>query len=176
MYGGRQAIEAYDGRLLPFNANGALIGYRINTGTPSYISYAGGSFFDGSLDSWTYATTVPLKPTVHFSLEVDGNKYFTRVPNEFNVSQWLQRATLDWQISHDAALDLGVRRIVGGSLPNAFAPPNFAYVNATNLSAAFHLLTLRNEFYVVYGDPNALTSSHAVYLKWIRYVGAPKGT
>ena len=157
VYGGRQAIEAYDGGLLPFNANGALIGYRIDTGTPSYISYAGGSFFDGSLDSWTYATTVPLKPTVHFSLEVDGNKYFTRVPNEFNVSQWLQRATLDWQISHDAALDLGVRRIVGGSLPNAFAPPNFAYVNATNLSAAFHLLTLRNEFYVVYGDPNALT-------------------
>jgi hypothetical protein len=176
VYGGRQAIKAYDGRFLPFNANGALVGYRLNTGTPSYISYAGGSFFDGSLDSWTYATTVPLKPTVHLSLEMDENKYFTTDPHESGVSQWLQRATLDWQISHDASIDLGVRRIIGGSLPNAFAPPNFAYVNATNFSAAFHLLTLRNEFYVVYGDPNALASTHAVYLKWIRYVGAPKGT
>jgi hypothetical protein len=176
VYGGHQAIEAYDGRLLPFNANGALVGYRINTGTPSYVSYAGGSFFDGSLGSWTYATTVPLKPTVHLSLEADENKYFTRAARESSVSQWLERVTLDWQISHDAAFDLGVRRIIGGALPNAFAPPTFAYANATNVSAAFHLLSRQNEFYVVYGDPNAVTSTHAVYFKWIHYVGAPKGT
>lgn len=49
-------------------------------------------------------------------------------------------------------------------------------MNEMNLTAAFHFLALRNEFYVVYGDPSQLSTLHALFFKWIRYVGAPKGT
>jgi len=35
---------------------------------------------------------------------------------------------------------------------------------------------LHNEFYLVYGDPNSLATTPALFLKWIRYIGAPKGT
>ena|SRR5579884_1796141 len=70
------------------------------------------------------------------------------------------------------------------AVPPRVAPSGFGYVptvdtqpfDATNLTAAFHFLALRNEFYVVYGDPSRLSTLHALYLKWIRYIGAPKGT
>ena len=66
-------------------------------------------------------------------------------------------------LSKDASFDVGARRITGGFLPNAFPPPPFAHVNAGNVSMAFRFLSRSNEFYFV-------------YVKWIRYVGAPKGT
>ena len=50
------------------------------------------------------------------------------------------------------------------------------YVDASNLSFAYHFLAARNEFYVVYGDPNNLYTLPALYFKWIRYIGAEKGT
>jgi hypothetical protein len=37
-------------------------------------------------------------------------------------------------------------------------------------------LAARNEFYLAYGDPNTLNTAPAVLLKWIRYIGAEKGT
>ena len=42
-------------------------------------------------------------------------------------------------------------------------------------AVAFHYLRRSNEFYFVYGDPNSLSTTPALFLKWIRYVGAPKG-
>ena len=49
-------------------------------------------------------------------------------------------------------------------------------MNASNVTVAFHLLAAKNEFYIVYGDPNSLATTPALFLKWIRYVGAQKGT
>jgi hypothetical protein len=49
-------------------------------------------------------------------------------------------------------------------------------VNAGNVTAAFHFLTAKNEFYVVYGNANNLYTESSLFLKWIRYIGAPKGT
>ena len=89
---------------------------------------------------------------------------------------WLERASLDYQLSKDASFDVGARRIIGGFLPNSFQLPPFGQVNAGNVSLAFHYLSRSNEFYVVYGDPNSLSTTPALFLKWIRYVGAPKGT
>jgi hypothetical protein len=91
----------------------------------------------------------------------------------------LERAALDWQLNRKEALDIGVRRIAG-----IFAPPGFGSAptvgmpatNAMNITAAFHFLVGRNEAYVVYGDPNRLNTEHALFVKWIRYIGTSNGT
>jgi len=49
-------------------------------------------------------------------------------------------------------------------------------VSAGNVSLAFHFLAAHNEFYVVYGDPNSLATTPALFVKLIRYIGAEKGT
>ncbi|HEY5340841.1 MAG TPA: hypothetical protein VIK27_07435, partial [Candidatus Aquilonibacter sp.] len=49
-------------------------------------------------------------------------------------------------------------------------------VDAGNVSLAFHFLAARNEFYVVYGNANNLSTEPALFFKWTRYVGAEKGT
>jgi hypothetical protein len=113
---------------------------------------------------------------LNLHLEDDEDNYLSTYPGEIGGAQWLERASLDWQISHDASFDVGVRRIIGRNLPNAIEPPTFQYVDASNVSLAFHFLAAKNEFYFVYGDPNSLATTPALYLKWIRYIGAPKGT
>ena len=103
--------------------------------------------------------------------------------------QWLERAGVDWQINRFSSFDAGVRRIIGPNLPN---PPtagrqqpavcfNNPYnpgcpVNASNVTLAYHFLTAKNEFYVVYGDANNLSTEPALFLKRICYIGAEKGT
>ncbi len=126
------------------------------------------------------------------SLEADENAYASSLAVEPEAVQWLERASLDWQFSREASVDFGMRRIIGRNLPNAFQPPDlptpsaplgvvngfapFDYVDAGNVSFAFHFLAAKNEFYVVYGDPNSLATTPALFLKWIRYIGAEKGT
>ncbi len=134
-----------------------------------------------------------MAPRVHLGLEADRTWY---APSAFAVAkwgesgapEWLEKATLDWQFSHIASLDLGARRIVGMVLPNAFQPPEFGLrtscasatagtiIDCTNLSAGFHLLVARQELYVVYGDPSLLQTKPAFIVKWIQYLGAEKGT
>jgi len=200
--------------LLPFNSNGFFLGYKTQTSTPSSLQYSGGTYFHGHLNSWSYTTTLPIRPKVHLTLEADRNAYapqlawqpaWQRVMGlEPDATQWLERASLDWQISRYSSLDLGLRRIVGRNIPNAFQFPDlpapapgkpcssigngpgnaptqscfspFDFINTGNVSVAFHFLAAHNEFYLVYGDPNSLSTYPALYLKWIRYIGAEKGT
>ncbi len=188
-----------DDEYLPFDSNGISLGYRQNTLTPSLVQYLGGPYYHGSLDSWSYSTTLPVARTVHLGIELDENFYApSDASTEPSAKQWLERASIDWQFSRSSSFDLGVRRIIGRTIPNAYEPPDlpgtasysniigyvypnqyslpFQYVNVTNLSAAFHLLLGRNEIYVVYGDPSGLATTPTLYLKWIRYIGADKGT
>lgn len=191
--------------LLPFNANGFFLGYKTQTSTPSGITYSAGTYFHGRLTSWSYTTTIPLRRGVNLSLEADSNQYAPvaawqpqwqkEIGLEPAAMQWLERASIDWQFNRNASFDVGVRRIIGRNIPNAYqfpdlpAPPAqapcsnvtqcgapFDYVNAGNVSFALHFLAAHNEFYVVYGNPNSLSTYPALYLKWIRYVGAEKGT
>jgi hypothetical protein len=107
--------------------------------------------------------------------------------------QLLEHASFDWQFNRNASFDVGVRRIIGRNLPNAFQPPDvasapppffglvngplpFDYVNASNVSFAFHFLRAQNEFYFAYGNPNNLTTNPGLIFKWIRYIGAEKGS
>ncbi len=127
-------------------------------------------------------------------MEADENSY---APGGFYASrepfvrQWLERASLDWQFNRYSSFDLGARRITGRNLPDAYQPPDlptplacrapnpynpFDCVDAGNVSAAFHFLAAHNEWYVVYGNPNDLSTLPAFYVKWIRYIGADKGT
>jgi hypothetical protein len=194
-YLGSTGIRVFNGEFLPFQSNGAMIGYRMSTATPTYVSYSGGNYYHGSLNSWVYLTTLPVMKKVHLSLETDENQYGTSYPGEITTRQWLERAGLDWQFNRFASFDVGVRRIIGPNVPNSFQPLVYepvlinspsvcsvnpynpgCYVNASNVTLAFHFLTAKNEFYVVYGDSNNLSTEPALFLKWIRYIGAEKGT
>lgn len=194
VFGGYGKNETALGEYLPFNQNGAFIGYKTQTSTPSSVMFAAGSYYHGSLASWSYLTTRPLTRSLKLSLELDENTYTpggTYTAIEPSARQWLERASIDWQFSRYASFDFGSRRIIGRNLPNAFQPrdlPNpvacggvntyvpFDCVSAGNVSAAFHFLAAHNEWYVVYGNPNQLSTLPALYVKWIRYIGAEKGT
>lgn len=170
------AVRIEHGEFLPFDGNGVLVGYRYSTATPTYVQYSGGPYYHGKLDAWSYVTTLGVAPSVHLRLESDEDNYLTAYPGEARTVLWLDRATFDWQVSRQASLDLGVRKLVGAPLPGAFGFVNQPPLGAGNFTAAFHLLQQKNEYYFVYGDPNSLSTKPALYLKWIRYVGAPKGT
>jgi hypothetical protein len=194
VFGGYGKNETVQGEYLPFNQNGFFVGYKTQTTTPSSITYESGPYYHGSLTSWSYITTRPLMRSLKLSLEADENTYApggTYVGVEPIARQWLERASIDWQFSRFASFDFGARRIVGRNLPNAFQVPDlpnpiacggqntytpFDCVKADNLSAAFHFLAAHNEWYVVYGNPNDLSTMPAFYVKWIRYFGAEKGT
>ena len=165
-----------DGEFLPFFNNSVYLGYKVNTNTPSYVQYTGGPYYHGTLDAWSYVSTLPVAPKVHLRLEADENNYLTSYPGEVGGAQWLERAGIDWQLSRNASFDVGVRKITGPNLPNSYAVPDFTPVNAGNFTAAFHFLAAANEFYFVYGNPNSTSTTPALYLKWIRYIGAQKGT
>ncbi len=174
VYAGSQGIEIFNGEFLPFNGNGAALLFRSQTSTPTAIVYSAGPYYHGRLISWTYNTTIPIAKRLNLALEDDENFYSSRT--EPAAKQWLERASLDWQFSRDASFDIGARRIIGRNLPDAFEPPQFALISAGNISAAFHFLAAQNEFYVVYGSPNSLATTPALIFKWIRYIGAEKGT
>lgn len=179
IFGGYAKNETFDGQYLPFNQNGLYAGYKTQTATPTSIMYMGGPYYHGSLSSWSYLTTRPLMRDLKLSLEVDENSYApggTYAALEPAARQWLERASIDWQFNRFASFDVGARRILGRNLPNAFEAPTFEFVNAGNVSAAFHFLAAHNEWYVVYGNPNNLSTLPAFYVKWIRYIGAEKGT
>ena len=169
-------VQVADREFLPFDGDAVYLGYKVNTTTPTYVRHTWGNYYHGTLDANNFVTVRPLRKRLNLTLEADQNTYHTRYPGETSATQWLERASLDWQITRDASFDVGARRILGANLPNSFALPPFATVNAGNVSVAFHLLNRRNEFYIVYGDPNSLSTTPALFVKWIRYVGAPKGT
>jgi len=175
VFTGSSDVLATSNQLLPFNANGVYLGFKAATTTPTFVQHLGGAYYHGKLDNWTYLTTQPLARDVHVTFETDENQYSTEFVGEQSGRQWLQRATLDWQLTRNASFDIGARRLIGPNLPVSFAPPDFTPLDAANVSVAFHFLTAKNEFYAVYGDPNSLATKPALFLKWIRYIGAEKG-
>ncbi len=163
--------------LLPFTQNTLSLGYKTATATPTNVAYQFGRFSKGELQAVLASTTIPVARRVNLTLEDDRTTY---TPDDAAggvfTNQWLERASLDFQFTRDASFDLGARRIIGISAPTGIAPPSTIPLDASNLTAAFHYLTARNEFYLVYGDPNSLATTPALFLKWILYLGAPKGT
>jgi hypothetical protein len=160
---------------LPYNSSGLWLGYAQSTSHPSQIMYMTGRYYHGTLSSWTRSVTIPFTNKAALVLEGDDTIYASSVTAEPNAKQWLERASINYQVNHALSFDVGARKIIGFSQPFAFSPtPSF--VNATNLSAAIHYFRGNNELYIVYGDPNQLSTVPALFIKLIRYVGAGKGT
>ncbi len=195
-------VRTQGGEFLPFDGNSVTLGYHMSTDTqsgnsgtlvgnaPTYVQYTGGPYYHGELDAWSYVATLPIATRIHIGVEADEDRYGTKYSGEETTAQWLERASLDFQMSHDAQLDIGVRRLIGANLPVFYAPLTESasgacltnpylpgcVLDATNVSIAFHFLASHNEFYLAYGMPNSLATTPAVLLKWIRYIGAEKGT
>ncbi len=171
-------VRTFANEILPFNGSGILVGYKYKTSTPTYVSYSGGPFYHGHDFALTYHTTLQIERRTRFSTELSEAFYGTNALGESSARLWLERANLDYQMSRDAQLDVGLRRLVGSSPPTSFAPPSSLVSNACNISAAFHLLARdgRREVYLAYGDPNSISTVQAYYLKLIYYIGASKGT
>ena len=170
-------VLASDGEYLPFNVgNGAFVGYNLNSNYGKGIVYGEGPYYHGHAANWQFFDTMPIRRNLSFSLNLNENRYASNRATEPSFKQWLNSASLNWQFSRDASFSLGARRINGTSLPTSYFAPTFTPIFADNLSAAFHYLHGHNEFYLVYGDPNALTTTPAVFFKWIFYAGAEKGT
>ena len=189
LFGVWNAVRTFANEFLPFDQNGFYVGYRGNTNTPTYVTYSGGNYYHGHLVAWTYLTTLPITRRIHLALETDEDKYLTAYSAELTTNQWLERTSLDWQLSKEFQFDVGVRRIIGGNLPVSYQALTYnttvcatnlyqpgCFVNAGNVSVAAHFLFSRNEFYLVYGNANNLSTEPALFFKWIRYVGAEKGT
>ena len=177
-YYSESAVRTFANQLLPFDGSGFIAGYKFSTATPTYIQYQGGPYYHGNLDAWTYLTTLKLAPRVHLTLEADEDQYLSTYPGEMRTNQWLERSSLDFQVNKETQFDVGVRRVIGSFLPTFASAPDFTAVSGGNVSAAFHFLARdgKSEFYAVYGDPNSFSTTPAIFLKYIRYIGAPKGT
>ena len=170
-------VLASDGEYLPFNVgNGAFVGYNLNSNYGKGLVYGEGPYYHGHATSIQFFDTMPIRRNISFSLNLNENAYASYRTTEPSFKQWLNSGSVNWQFSRDASFSLGARRINGTSLPTSYFAPTFTPIFADNLSAAFHYLHGHNEFYLVYGDPNALTTTPAVYFKWIFYAGAEKGT
>jgi len=150
---------------LLYNQNGGYLGYRLDSNTPSSISYYRGRFGAGELQTWYRETSAAIATRLVITMDADNSLYVPDASGE--IRQWLERASLSWQISRKASAQFGARRIVGES---PFYSPG------TNVTAGFSELWPREEVFVVYGDPSVNNSTHAVTVKLIYYLGAPKGS
>jgi hypothetical protein len=168
-----------NGEYVPFNQNGLYVGYAPTTSTPSAVLYLSGPFYHGRSSYESYSTGFSLAHEFNVSFEADRNAYAPAHAfdsREPSTTQWLQRASVDWQATSRTSFDFGVRRIRGFAPPSSYSPPSTILTDATNLSFALHTYTPKHELYFVYGDPNQLSTKPAIAAKLIWYLGAAKGT
>jgi hypothetical protein len=167
-----------NGEFLPFSQNGAYLGYRYATSTPTGILLQSGPFYHGRSSYVSYSTGLALARRFNLLVEADRTAYGPSrfAAGEPSTNLWLERMSLDWQATSRSSLDIGVRRIRGYLPPDSFDPPSKRLLDATNVSFALHTYSPKRELYLVYGDPNVLRTKPAVTVKLIWYIGAPKGT
>jgi hypothetical protein len=160
----------------PITQQGVQLGYNLNSSLPSLVSFNTGRFGPGRLDAWTRSTTFRNGTRGALTLEFDDTDQF--VDRGDRQTEWLERLSYSYQSGANQALALGIRRIIG-TPPILLEPqPNgvSTFQKAWNLSAAFHQKVPGGEVYVVYGDASAFSTAPGFIVKFIRYIGAEKGT
>jgi Domain of unknown function (DUF5916)/Carbohydrate family 9 binding domain-like len=169
-----------EGASADFNQNGVALAYRGDTSTPITASYNIGRFGNGYLRTWARSDTMAIGSRGTFTLEADDTRWTS---DSFHMShQWLERASVAYQLGPESSFSVGLRRILGSGPPDGFSFLNGAglqpgpYTSAYNVSFAYHRRWAQNELYTAYGDPNLLYTKPAFVLKLIRYIGAEKGT
>ncbi len=174
------------------NQNGAGLTYGGNTSAPSYFTYNVGNFGAGYVHAGSHVASFKIGKRGTLALEADntlqimndphvcttvtdvnGNSLHYGLPSTCRFEQWLERVSYAFQISPGSSLAIGVRRIIGVG-PVFFSTPQFT--DASNVSVAYYRRLGHGELYVVYGDPNALSTTPALIAKFIFYAGAQKGT
>ncbi len=160
-----------NGIFSPITQNGITLTSDYGSATPASISFTTGRFGPGRLNSWARSATLRAGERGSFTIEADDTDQHTDQGGRF--VQWLERASFAYQVSRDSSLALGVRRIIGVS-PELDVPQQF--ISAWNISAAFHRKVPGGEVYIVYGDAATLSTVPQFIVKFIKYVGADKGT
>lgn len=153
------------------NQSGFHLSYLEGTSTPISLNYQVGHYGNGYLRSWQRNGTVRLRKDVSLSLEGDQTIY-TEAGGRVDT-QWLERASLAFQLSRNSSAAIGFRKITGREPALGFTP---RYVNANNISFAYHKRSAHDELYLAYGDPSRLFTQHVAIFKWIHYFGAEKGS
>jgi hypothetical protein len=176
--------EYYGGVML--DQNGAGLTYGATSATPTSVSYNIGRFGQGYLRSTTRLTT--LKLGAHGTLTFEADNTNDTTDEDQRLVQWLERASVAYQLTPGSSVAIGIRRIIGTSplidepLPspasctNLLDLPAGCYSSESNLSFSYYRRLGHDELYLVYGNPNAPTTAPAFILKYIHYFGAEKGT
>jgi hypothetical protein len=183
---GIAAGSPFDGVVTPISQNGGFsltyhsgMQNNINnfpthgsSSTPTSLSFNTGRYGNGRLNTWFRNSTWRVGGRGYVTFTLDNTaQYFDE--GQANV-QWFEGASYAYQVASNSSFALGVRRVVG------FAPqPNGGGNCAgecTNISVAYHLRLMHEEFYLAYGDPNTLITKPQAIFKVIFYAGGEKGT
>ena len=169
----------------PINQQGEQIGYNLNSLFPSFVAYNTGNFGTGRLHSWFRSASIRAgtRGAITFDDNETDQLVTAGLDTGMRFTQWLERVGFSYQSGPNQSLALGVRRIIG-TPPELFAPAancttvpgDCGFSSGWNLSAAFHQKVPQGEFYVVYGDAAAFSTAPQFIIKYIRYIGADKGT
>ncbi len=146
--------------------------YHGTSSDPTLIAYNTGHYGTGRLDTWYRNTTIRIgsRGALTFVLDNTSQWFPSASPNV----QWFENVSYAYQIDRNSSFGIGVRRVVG-------TPPDpngggDCIGTCSNITLAYHLLTRHAEFYLAYGNPNALITVPQAIFKVIFYAGAEKGT
>ena len=143
-----------------------------SSATPTSISLSTGRYGEGTLDTWFRSSTMRVGDRGYLTLTADNTaQYFDNAgPN----IQWFDGASYAYQATPNSSFAIGLRRVIG------FPPQPNGGGNCegmcSNISVAYHLRLMHEEFYLAYGDPNTLTTKPQAIFKIIFYAGGEKGT
>jgi hypothetical protein len=141
--------------------------------TPTQIQYYTGRYGLGRLDTWFRSSVIRIGERGTVTLTLDNTAQWMRGNGPDNI-QWFDGIAYAYQISHNASLAIGVRRVIG--YPPAPNGGGNCEGTCSNLSLAYHLRLRNEELYAAYGDPNTLTTVPQAIFKVIFYTGGQKGT
>lgn len=161
----------FDPTIHPSNLQGYRVDYLINTPLQSTYQFQAGRYGDGWLVAIDRIAGMRIARRAALALE----GYSTVWSGAFTDTQWLERASMVYALNHDTSVSIGVRKLIGTAPPFPGLPPP-AFTNATNVSFSFARRRAHDDFFLVYGDPNTLSTTPALIVKYVHYFGADRGT
>lgn len=157
--------------LRPANQQGVSLYYQANTALQDTLLYNFGRFGDGRLVSINRDAAFKVARRATVSINADETNWHG--DDGTRAVQWLERASLSFDLGPRSSLTFGARKIVGTAPPFGAIP---AAINVSNLSFGYTLRRPHDDLFFVYGDASQLVTRHALTLKIVHYFGAEKGT
>ncbi len=156
--------------LVPFSQDEVAFNLAANPNKGASASYVFGSIYDGyaqDLDLQAFAQ-VFRRGTV--TLEEYSTVFNSR--SGARQAQALSRLSYTMQLTKTDSFSAGIRTINGA--PAGFGP-QFA-MHGTNLSLAYSQHRAYTNLFVVYGDPNDVSTLHSFIVKLVQFFGAGQGS